>query len=418
MHLFLLVPNNSGSSILHELIATSKSVAVLPTEGQFHHNFVGPDPIQLDVKHIFTEKESVFKNKKNYEWSVIKNSWATSWKKNNQEAKVFLQKSPPDIVRSDMLLEIFSDARFIMMIRNPYAMVEGILRGNPNANIKQAARHAIRCLEVQLENSEKYLNDLVLRYEDLTGDVEKTAKEIMDYLSINDIDYDRLFQVKGYFSKIKNMNEDQIKKLTDQQLLEINEIFEPKKNVLTDCGYEIIQINDFNFKHLRSIDVSSFRKKVKELDENIWKEFTYRQDTFDVHKKTNTVPLIFSEDFESENVKYRPWFNAFSDDMMNISKVLNEIYGFGYVTRAILVNLPKGEKIPIHTDSGESLDKCHRVHIPLYSNDQCYFTVGNETVNMKEGDLWEINNTNKPHSVENLGNSDRIHLITDWITVD
>ena len=29
--------------------------------------------------------------------------------------------------------------------------------------------------------------------------------------------------------------------------------------------------------------------------------------------------------------------------------------------------------------------------------------------------MWEINNTNKIHSVENNSNQDRIHLIIDWI---
>lgn len=418
MHLFLLIPNNSGSSLLHDLIATSRSVAVLPTEGQFHNNFVGPNPVELKVKHFFTEKEEVFKNKNNYEWSVIKSSWKSSWRKNNNDAKIFLQKSPPDILRADMLLENFPDTRFIMMIRNPYAVVEGILRGNPDANINQAAEHAIRCLEIQLENSEKYLNDLVLRYEDLTDDTEKFVGKIMEYLGIDDIDFRRDFQVKSYFSKIKNMNDDQIKRLTDNQIQEINKVFKNKQEVLSECGYEIIESIDFNFKKQGSIDIAQIRNILDSMPDDIWQEFTYRQNTFEVHKKTNTIPLIFSEDFESENVKYRPWFQKFSDEIIPIAKFLTNTYGFGYVTRAILVKLPAGDIIPTHVDAGDSLDVCHRMHIPIITNDQCYFEVGDEVINMKEGEIWEINNTNKPHSVKNLGNLDRVHLIVDWITVD
>jgi hypothetical protein len=29
--------------------------------------------------------------------------------------------------------------------------------------------------------------------------------------------------------------------------------------------------------------------------------------------------------------------------------------------------------------------------------------------------MWEINNDKKMHSAENLGQTDRIHLIVDWI---
>ena len=73
MHLFLLVPNNSGSSVLHDLIATSPDVAVLPGEGQFLSDFIGPQAFKFGVAHFFTKKEEIFRNKKNYEWGVIKN---------------------------------------------------------------------------------------------------------------------------------------------------------------------------------------------------------------------------------------------------------------------------------------------------------------------------------------------------------
>ena len=31
------------------------------------------------------------------------------------------------------------------------------------------------------------------------------------------------------------------------------------------------------------------------------------------------------------------------------------------------------------------------------------------------GELWEINNDKKKHSVDNFGDNDRIHLIVDWV---
>ena len=166
-----------------------------------------------------------------------------------------------------------------------------------------------------------------------------------------------------------------------QQLKQINEIFIPKKSVLLDCGYSIIDHVDFNFKFVDKTDVSDFKSKLDLVKDN-WKDYTFRQDSFDVHQKTYTIPLIFSEDFESENVKYRTHFNTFADDLLEISKKLNKRYGFGYITRAILVNLPKGEIVPEHIDSGESLDVGHRVHIPITTNDSCFFTVGKEIINM------------------------------------
>jgi hypothetical protein len=417
MHLFLLVPNNSGSSILHDLIATSPDVAILPSEGQFCDNFVGPLAYQYDVAHFFTKKEDIFRNKKNYEWEIIKRQWKFHWNNSNPNATVFLQKSPPDILRDDMLTEEFEDTKFIIMIRNPYAMVESILRANPTASLVDAATHAIRCLEIQLENSEKYLNDLVFKYEDLTNNTTEIVKQIEEYLNITRIDNNRIFNTKGYSSKILNMNEFQIKKLSDKQLKIINSVFSKKMTVLSECGYELIESENFNFKFISNLNVEVLKSKLVGLTDNDWNEFTFRQETYDVHAKTLTIPLIFSKDFESENVTYHPCFERFTDEIKVLTAIFEEKLGFGYITRAILVNLKANSTIPEHIDSGSSLDACHRMHIPLITNTQCDFRVGLETIQMKAGEIWEINNTNKFHSVNNLSDEDRIHLIVDWITI-
>ena len=417
MHLFLLVPNNSGSSILHDLIATSPDVAILPGEGQFCDNFVGPLAYQYGVAHFFTKKEDIFRNKKNYEWEIIKRQWNFHWNNSNPNATVFLQKSPPDILRADMLAEEFEDTKFIIMIRNPYAMVESILRANPTASLVDAATHAIRCLEIQLENSEKYLNDLVFKYEDLTNNTTEIVKQIEEYLNITRIDNNRIFNTKGYSSKILNMNEFQIKKLSDKQLKIINSVFFKKMTVLSECGYELIESENFNFKFISNLNVEVLKSKLAGLTDNAWNEFTFRQETYDVHAKTLTIPLIFSKDFESENVTYHPCFERFTDEIKVLTAIFEEKLGFGYITRAILVNLKANSTIPEHIDSGSSLDACHRMHIPLITNPQCDFRVGDEIIHMKAGEIWEINNTNKFHSVKNLSDEDRIHLIVDWITI-
>jgi hypothetical protein len=417
VHLFLLVPNNSGSSILHDLIATSPDVAILPAEGQFCDNFVGPLAHQYGIAHFFTKKEDIFRNKKNYEWEVIKRQWDFHWARSNPNATIFLQKSPPDIVRANMLTEEFTDTKFIIMIRNPYAMVESILRANPAASLLDAATHAIRCLEIQLENSEKYLNDLVFKYEDLTDNTIEVVRQIEEFLNISRIDSSRIFNTKGYSSKILNMNEFQIKKLSDKQLAVINSVFSKNISVLTECGYELIESENFNFKFISSINVENIKNKLASLTDDAWKEFTFRQETYDVHAKTLTIPLIFSKDFESENVNYQKYFEYFGDDLLVLTKIFEEKLGFGYITRAILVNLKANSIIPEHIDSGESLDACHRMHIPLVTNTKCDFRVGSEILNMKTGEIWEIDNTNKIHSVQNLSDEDRVHLIIDWITI-
>ena len=56
-----------------------------------------------------------------------------------------------------------------------------------------------------------------------------------------------------------------------------------------------------------------------------------------------------------------------------------------------------------------------RGHVAIQTNENCFFTVGDEKKNLRLGELWEINNDKKKHSVDNFGNNDRIHLIVDWV---
>ena len=42
------------------------------------------------------------------------------------------------------------------------------------------------------------------------------------------------------------------------------------------------------------------------------------------------------------------------------------------------------------------------------------FTIEDEIKNLKIGEIWEINNSEKLHGVSNEGDEDRIHLIVDW----
>jgi Flp pilus assembly protein TadD len=82
--------------------------------------------------------------------------------------------------------------------------------------------------------------------------------------------------------------------------------------------------------------------------------------------------------------------------------------------RLIFAKLAAGGAIPEHTDAGYSLLNCHRVHIPIVTNDQVVFSVGGERMVMHAGEFWEINNGG-PHAVVNQGEDDQIHLIVDWM---
>jgi hypothetical protein len=138
-----------------------------------------------------------------------------------------------------------------------------------------------------------------------------------------------------------------------------------------------------------------------------WEKYTYRQRVHKVHSQTKTVPLIWDEKLQGK-VIYHPDYPHFKDFLESLP------LGKGYIQSAILINLPAGKSIPTHTDSAPFFKKFHRIHIALITNKNCFFTVGAETRNLQEGEIWEIDNDNQPHSVVNRGTTDRIHMLIDF----
>ena len=61
-----------------------------------------------------------------------------------------------------------------------------------------------------------------------------------------------------------------------------------------------------NFKYLGKVNIKTIQDSLNKLD---WEKFTYRQKTFDVHKHTQTVPLIFDKDFRMDNPTYQEDFH-------------------------------------------------------------------------------------------------------------
>ena len=170
-----------------------------------------------------------------------------------------------------------------------------------------------------------------------------------------------------------------------------------------------------NFKYIGKIKVDSFKDKINNFDNKLWDSFTFRQKTFEVHKETKTIPLIFDTDFRLNDPTYLSEYEVFKNEFKIIKNRLTKIYGKGSIIRAILVLLKSNSKIDKHIDTGKSLSICHRVHVPIITNKDVLFDIDNEIKNLKEGEMWEINNSEKPHSVINNSNIDRIHLIVDWI---
>jgi hypothetical protein len=170
----------------------------------------------------------------------------------------------------------------------------------------------------------------------------------------------------------------------------------------------------FNFKMYGNIDVSCLKDKLNELD---WNEHTLRQSLFKAHQHTQTLEIMWDIEslYTNKIGKIHPNYHKLNID--TILKKLKPIYesncGKGYFLRILLVKLKANSNISPHFDSKDSLTNCNRTHIAIITNPDVTFTIDGEIKHLKEGEIWEIDNS-KNHSVDNNSNEDRVHLLIDW----
>ena len=163
-------------------------------------------------------------------------------------------------------------------------------------------------------------------------------------------------------------------------------------------------------------DIAKIADAVAALPEDEWLEDGYRQETFASHRDTNTVPLLFDPDFRHTSPTRRKNYDRFASIVEPVHATLASFFGEdGWIIRSLFVRLLPGGEIPPHTDRGFSLTNSHRLHVPVVTNDDAGFSVGDQEQHMACGEIWEINNQRR-HSAWNRGTQGRIHLICDWVS--
>ncbi len=91
------------------------------------------------------------------------------------------------------------------------------------------------------------------------------------------------------------------------------------------------------------------------------------------------------------------------------------------VHRVRLMNLKPGTRIAEHRDYGAqrySLERGYiRVHIPIRTHKDVAWNLRGKKVDMQPGEPW-YTNVCEPHSVENLSNVHRVHMVLDMAVND
>ena len=232
--LFILSPPYCGSTMLNQLLSSSKNVSC--------NNNLGTREGQLlpGVNHFMFQKDR-WDPKVNYPWEEVKKVWMRYW---DFSKPIFLDKSIPNIMRVNEIESVFSPIKYICMVRNPYAQVEGIMRRNKQDS-KSAAEFAIMCLHYQRKNKARH-NALFFSYEELCEKGEVILKKIVEFVpELNDIDANIEFTSHNFKSegkmKMINLNEEKISKISDNDLEIINSVFVKEEELLNLFNYKILK---------------------------------------------------------------------------------------------------------------------------------------------------------------------------------
>jgi hypothetical protein len=182
-----------------------------------------------------------------------------------------------------------------------------------------------------------------------------------------------------------------------------------------------------NFIRIGAVDIAPLKQRVLGLTQEDWAREPVRQKRYEVHRHTRSIGLVYDYDFRHSNASRLPALKAFEPALRPAlaliaahyenspkGKTLCGRHGLGYFVRASLVRLSPGGAITPHQDMNFSLAHSHRVHLPVVTNEEVRLTVGGETLNLREGEIWEINNRRR-HHVSNESTQERVHLILDFV---
>ena len=176
-----------------------------------------------------------------------------------------------------------------------------------------------------------------------------------------------------------------------------------------------------NVQILTGLDVQPMLDMLKK-NKDMWNDITIRQDyPGSAHADTECIfirgPLAFTakDYFNDCSAAPYPAASVFQEAFRPLMEPLMEAIGLEQLGRVLIVKLKPGGHVSEHVDEGKYADMYSRFHIVLTTNEGCVNTTGGEVVHWPVGSAWWFNHK-APHTADNGGDTDRIHIIVDAVS--
>lgn len=202
--IFLLSQPRSGSSFL-QIQLSYHNLIYSPPESSFLlkylYQFNNFDRVSYDTNYAKQSWREFLPNDNNsFHKRELRNFILKIYFKDKKtENKLFLDKSPRYYHILNDLLEIFPDSKFIILLRNPLAVLSSLLNYHYNNSFIRGLSnyschdlfHSLKIFNSLWLDQDKHDNVIFIKYEEIIENPSISLNSLFDFLSLNpsDIDY-------------------------------------------------------------------------------------------------------------------------------------------------------------------------------------------------------------------------------------
>jgi len=196
--IFLGGLHRSGTSLLHEIIRDHpeisgfKDTGVPKDEGQHLQSiyqtaksFGGPGRFGFD-KRSFMDETHPIATVNNAE--ELFRQWSKYW---DMKSQYFIEKSPPNLVRTRFLQKMFPNSFFIIIFRHPIAVSLATQKKWNRTCIKSLIKHSVICYERFLSDLPFLAGCFILRYEEFVDQPQKSMDDIFQFIGLQSVPINR-----------------------------------------------------------------------------------------------------------------------------------------------------------------------------------------------------------------------------------
>ena len=246
--LFVVGCYNSGTTLLSDILSEHPAISALPIEGVVLTDSL-PRPEKFGWNRMWSECVEQVRMLPAEGMEKIAARIKRQWSFSFEEADILYEKSIANAARIPFLDAYFRPAYFVVIVRNGYAVAEGLRRrGNPKkyGHNEFGDKYPIEMCAKQWKVSDELVSAdtadarhvLQITYEDFCERPGENLRAITDFLEIEslpDETTNKSWEIHGNTSITRNMNAEGIAKLAADDIERIREVAGP---ALDKYGYK------------------------------------------------------------------------------------------------------------------------------------------------------------------------------------